>query len=95
MKFLVFLEFIETDMAKIAVKLQKYEEAKKKNPDKYPDAIFPAHVMYKGLKGFAIWEGTEEQVARKIAYELPEIQSTVVPIIDGREFLKTYMETKK
>ena len=95
MKCIVFLEFVETDMAKIALKLQKYEEAKKKNPAKYPDAIFPAHLMYEGLKGFAIWEGTEEQVTNKVAYELPEVQCTVVPIIDGRAFLKSYMEIKK
>jgi len=95
MKYLVLLDFVEKDMMKIAKKLQQYEEAKKKEPDKYPDVPFPAHVMYKELKGFSVWEGTESQVAHKVAFLLPEIQCTLIPIVDGREFLKLYMEIKK
>jgi hypothetical protein len=95
MKYLVLLDFIEKDMIKIAKKLQQYEENKKKEPDKYPDVPFPAHMMYKELKCFSVWEGTETQMARKIAFLLPEIQCTLKPILDSREFLKLYMEVKK
>ena len=95
MKYLVFLNLIETDLAKIARKLQQYEEVKKKDPDKYPETTFPVHVMYQELQGVTIWEGNEGQVARKVAFDLPEIQCTLIPIMDGREFLKMYMEVKK
>jgi RimJ/RimL family protein N-acetyltransferase len=95
MKYLVLLGFVERDMMKIGKKLQQYEEAKKKEPDKYPDVPFPAHIMYKEVKGFSVWEGTDAQVARKVAFLLPEIQCTLIPIVDGREFLKLYMEIKR
>ena len=76
-------------------KAQAYDAEKKRHPSMYPEVPFDAHFMVKGKKGVAIWDATSEQVARKVAFMLPEVVYTLVPIIEGREFLKTYMEVKK
>ena len=95
MKYLVFLNLVEKDMAKVAKKAQEYGAAQKKDPDKYPNVLFDPHIMCKGRKGVAVWEGDEDQVARKVAFSLPEIEYTLIPIIDAEQFLQTYMEVKK
>jgi len=95
MKYLAVLHLVETDMMKVAKKQQEYDEAKRKEPDKYPNVLFPAHMTYEGLKGISIWEGDEDQVARKVAFMLPEVQYTLHPIVDARKFIKTWMEIKK
>jgi hypothetical protein len=95
MKYLAILDIKHTSMMDLAKKAQAYDEEKKKNPDKYPSVPFDAHLMYKGKKGFAVWEADEAQVARKVAFMLPEVKYTLIPIVDGRVFLKTYMEVKK
>ena len=95
MKYLAVLDIVETDLAKVAKKQLEYDEAKRKDSDRYPNVLLPAHVIYKGLKGFSVWEGDEDQLARKVAFMLPEVQYTLHPIVDARKFLKTYMEVKK
>jgi len=95
MKYLAVLDFVEKDVAKVAKKSQEYYEAKKKNPDKYPNVLFDPHVMYKGRKGFAVWEGDEDQLARKVTFMLPEVEYTLIPIISAGKFIETYMEVKK
>ena len=95
MKYLAILDYEHTEIMDLAKKAQAYEVEKKKYPDKYPEVPFDAHVMVKGKKGVAIWDATPEQVARKVAFMLPEVVYTLVPIIDGREFLRTYMDIKK
>jgi hypothetical protein len=94
-KYLAILDFEHTNMMDHAKKAQAYFEEKKKNPDKFPSVPFSMHFMYKGKKGFSVWEGDEDQVARKVAFMLPEVVYTLIPIVEGREFLKTYMEVKK
>jgi len=95
MKYLAVLNYVEKDMAKLAKKSQEYDETKGKDPDKYPNVLFDAHVMCKGRKGFAVWEGDEGQVARKVAFMLPEVEYTLIPVIDAGKFLQIYMEVKK
>jgi len=95
MKYLVIINLVEKDMAKVAKVSQEYTEAQKKDPDKYPNVLFDPHIMCKGLKGFAVWEGDEDQMARKLAFCLPEIEYTLIPIIDYEKFLMAYMEVKK
>jgi len=95
MKHLVLINLVEKDMAKVIKKAQEYTEAQKKDPDKYPNVLFDPHIMCKGRKGVAVWEGDEDQVARKVAFCLPEIEYTLIPIIDVEKFFQTYMEVKK
>jgi len=95
MKYLAILDFGHTSFMDHIKKAQAYKEEIKKNPDKYPSVPFGMHFMYKGPKGFSVWEGDEAQVARKVAFMLPEVQYTLVPIVAGSEFVKTYMEVKR
>ena len=95
MKYLAILDFEHTSLMDMAKKAGVYDEEKRKNPEKYPDTPLPAHLMYKGKKGFSVWEGNEAQIARKVAFILPEVNYILIPIVDGREFLKTYMVVKK
>jgi hypothetical protein len=96
MKYLVTFEYDPADIPKLAKKAKVYDEDKKKNPDKYPTAIVPAHFMIQGCKGVAILEvSNPEQMANKFASMLPESKYTFTPIIDARTFLKQYMAMKK
>ena len=95
MKYLAILDYEHTEIMDLAKKAQAYEVEKKLHPDKYPEVPFDAHVMVKGKKGVAIWEATPEQVTRKVAFMIPEVVYTLVPIRDGKEFLKTYREVKE
>ena len=95
MKYLAFLDFDHTPMMDMAKKAQAYEAEKKNTPEKYPKVPFDAHIMHEGKQGFAVWEATPEQVARKVAFMLPEVKYTLIPITDAREFLKIYMEVKR
>jgi len=96
MKYLVTFEYDPVDLPKLAEKAKVYDEDKKKNPDKYPDAIIPAHFVIEGTKAVAILEvHDEKQMANKFAFMLPEASYTFTPIIDARTFLKQYMEMKK
>jgi hypothetical protein len=94
-KYLAYLDYEGTSMMDMAKKAQAYDAEKNKHSDKYPETVFEVHMMYKGAKGFAVWEATPEQVARKVAFMLPEVKYTLVPIMSGRKFLKTYMEVQK
>ena len=96
MKYLVTFDYDPADIPELAKKAKEYDEDKKKNPGKYPDAIVPAHFMIKGCKGVAILEVSDPiQMANKFAFMLPESKYTFVPIIDARTFIKQYMEMKK
>jgi len=96
MKYLVTFDYDPADLHELAKKAKVYDENKKKTPDKFPDAIVPAHFMIKGCKGVAILEVSDPiQMANKFAFMLPESKYTFVPIIDARTFLKQYMEMKK
>ncbi len=53
------------------------------------------HSMYKGKTGFAVWEADEAQITRKVAFMLPGVHYTLIPIIDPIEGMKIYMEVKK
>ncbi len=95
MKYLVFLDFDHTSMMDMAKKAKAFDAEKKERPELYPTVPFDAHLMYEGKQGFAVWDATPEQIARKVAYMLPEVKYTVVPVVDARDFLKVYMEVKK
>jgi hypothetical protein len=95
MKFLAILDYNHTSVEDMAKKGQAYEEEKKKHPDKYPETLFPMHSMYKGKTGFAVWEADEAQITRKVAFMLPEVHYTLIPIMDPSEGMKIYMEVKK
>jgi len=96
MKYLVTFEYDPADIPKLAQKAKEYDEDKKKNPEKYPDTIIPAHFMIKGTKAFSILEVSDPiQMTNKFAFMLPEASYTFTPIIDARTFLKQYMEMKK
>ena len=51
--------------------------------------------MDEGTRGFAVWEATPEQAANKVEFMLPEVKYSLVPIVDGKEFLKPYMDVKE
>jgi len=96
MKYLITFEYDPVDIPKLAKKAKEYDEDKKKNLDKYPDTIIPAHFMIKGTRAFSMLEVKDEkQMANKFAFMLPESSYTFIPIIDARTFLKQYMEMKK
>jgi hypothetical protein len=92
MKYLAILDFEHTDMKALAKKGMAYEEEKKKNPDLWPGQFLDVYITVKGWKAFAVWEATPEQIAHKVAYMLPEVKYTLIPIIHIQEFYKHYMQ---
>jgi hypothetical protein len=96
MKYLVVGEYNPDNMNALAKKAKEYDEDKEKHPGRYPDAPVPAHFMLNKAKFMAIWDtDDQEQIANKIAFMLPEVKYEVIPLLDGRTFLKQYMEIKK
>ena len=95
MKYLAMLDFEHADMKSLAKKGMEYEEIKKKNPDQWPGQFLDVYFTVKGWKAFAVWDATPEQIARKVAYMMPEVKYTLIPIIHSQEFFKHYMEFNK
>ena len=96
MKYLVVGEYDSNNMDGLAKKEKEYDEDKEKHPGRYPDAPVPAHFMLNKAKFMAIWDtDDQEKMANKIAFMLPEVRYNVIPLLEGRKFLKQYMEIKK
>jgi hypothetical protein len=95
MKYLANFDFSGTSKQDLAKKVQLYYEAKQKNPDKYPTTTVEVHIIENENKGFAVWEATPEQASRKVEFMLPESRYTLIPIITGKEHLKSIIEGSK
>jgi hypothetical protein len=96
MKYLVLGEYDPENMDAHFKKAKEFSEDKKKHPDRYPDSLVPAHFMLNTNMFMAIWDtDDQEKIANKIAFMLPEVQYEVIPLLDGKMFMKQYMEIKK
>lgn len=96
MKYLVVGEYDPDNMDAHFKKAKEYLEDKEKHPDRYPDTSFPVHFMLNKAKFMAIWDtDDQEKNANKIAFMLPEVRYKVIPLMDGRTFMKQYMERMK
>ena len=95
MKYLANFDFSGTSKKDLAKKVQSYYEEKQKHPDKYPTTTVEVHIIEKENRGFAVWEATPEQASRKVEFMLPESKYTLIPVVTGKEYLKSIMEPKK
>lgn len=96
MKYLVVGEYNPDNMDALNKKQKEYPEDKEKHPDRCPETSFPTHFMLNKANFMAIWDtDDQEKIANKIAFMLPEVRYKVIPLLDGRTFMKQYMEIKK
>ena len=96
MKYLVIGEYDPDDMDAQFKKAEEYAEVKRKNPNKFPKTSYPVHFMLNEPAIMAVWDtDDEETIANKIAFMLPEVVYTVIPLVDAKLFMKTYIEIKK
>jgi len=94
-KYLANFDFSGTSKKDLAKKVQLYYDEKQKHPDKYPVTTVEVHIIEKEKKSFAVWEATPEQASRNVDFMLPESKYTLIPIITGKEYLKSIIETRK
>jgi hypothetical protein len=89
MKYLANFDFSGTSKKDLARKVQLYYEEKQKYPNKYPVTTVEVHIIEKEKKGFAVWEATPEQASRKVDFMLPESKYTLIPVVTGKDYLKS------
>jgi len=94
-KYLMYWEFNPEDMDKVIKKAVEYRQLSEKNPEKYPENLYPPHSLGGQTKGIAILEGTEEQCAKLIMYYLPEEKIKLVPLFATEPLIEEYMKSKK
>jgi hypothetical protein len=94
-KYLMYWEFNPEDMDKVIKKTVEYRQLSEKNPEKYPENLYPPHSLGGQTKGIAILEGTEEQCAKLIMYYLPEEKVKLVPLFATEPLIEEYMKSKK
>ena len=98
MKYIVFTEI--QDMEKAMEIGPKYLSDREKVPGKYPKLIFPNHNFMdtspsgKG-KGFAVVEGTSEQLANWVTDVDGAWSLKYVPIVETNLMLELYQKKKK
>lgn len=89
MKYLVVGEYDPVNMYAVFKKGKAYREDKEKQPDRYPDTIFPTHFMVDKDKYMAIWETDDpEKNENKIGFMSPEVKYEVYPLLDAKTFEK-------
>ena len=94
MKYIVFWEFSSEDMDKVIEKSIKVQKEAEKNPEKYPEYIFPPHTIGGQPKGFSVVEATPEQIVTGVSYWRPELKLKYMPIIESAKFIEHYMKSK-
>lgn len=94
MKYVAYWEFDSEDTDALLSKFLKVEEARKKQPDKYPKNIFPPHYTAAN-KGLSIVEGDEHQLVNWTLYYYPEMKISYVPLLDSAEVAEKYAKSKK
>lgn len=95
MKYASFWEYCPEDLDKILEIRKQFIEDVEKHPEKYPKTLFPSHVMGGEAKGFAVYEGTSEQLTRLSIYFKPLMTLKFVPLFKSEKFIEQYLEMKK
>jgi len=100
-KFVAFFEYSREDTDKLTPKMQKWQEALKKSPEKHIKYIFPPHYISganeKGNPhGISIFEADdEEKLIDYIMAYWPEMLFRIVPLMDAGKTMGTYLKTMK
>ncbi len=102
MKFIILWETNPEDVDKVIAKANESQLEREKEPDKYPQFLFPSHFMGDMnvdtgcCKGFAVCEATQEQFNNWNMLWLPEFKMKWVPIsYASSKWVELYTEKKK
>jgi hypothetical protein len=85
MRYLVEWEYDPKNVKAITEASIKMQEERKKNPEKYTKLIFPNHVFLGETKGFAIIEGTKEQIWDWVLSAKGMLKYKLKPIVPDTE----------
>lgn len=94
-KYLVFGEFCGENVDKVTEIAQKLREARKKNPEKYPEILFPSHSMIGDYKVFTVVEATKEQMINLRLPYGPLMKFKYVPIVKATEMTEAAQKIRE
>lgn len=94
MKYIAFWEFCPEDFDKVVDKYLKMREDREKNPDKYPEVLFPSHSTAGKTEGLQVVEATADQIMDAVLYWRPLLKLKYVPLIESAKIVEKYLKSK-
>ena len=93
MKYIVFWKFAEwTPEGTEKVSSKGMSAKREKDPEKYPKLLFPNHIFLGQNKGFAVVEGTPEQVANWVIGFEGTMKHEYIPIMESTSWSEIYQK---
>jgi hypothetical protein len=95
-RYLTFWEFPIEDTDRAIMKWNKFIEATKKTPLKYPKFVFPLLGAGKLNEGISIVDvDNEEQLTNYHLFVSPEFKLRFVPVLEATKTFETYNKIKE
>ena len=96
MKYLAIAEWCPEDTDKVFFHRAKVSFAEReKGTDKYPEFVFPSHVLMGKNKTVQVYEGSAEQLSNVVNHWVGLVKWKFIPILETPKHMELYEKRAK
>ncbi len=95
MKYLAIAEWCPEDTDKVFDRAKVSFAEREKGTDKYPEFVFPSHVLMGENKTFQVYEGSAEQLSNVVNHWVGLVKWKFIPILETPKHMELYEKRAK